>query len=79
MKIPDPLNSIWGGEASGTALGSVGLELDSRDCDNLQHSWEDEKNDFISKKSPNWKRAAFTNFIIKTDFCTFLCAYSANV
>jgi hypothetical protein len=34
MKIPDPLNSIWGGEASVTALGSVGLELDSGDCDN---------------------------------------------
>ena len=71
-----------GREASATALGSVGLELDSGDCDNslsCLHSCGEEKNDFISKKSPNWKRAAFTNFIIKTDFCTFLCAYSSNV
>lgn len=35
------------------------------------HSWEDARNDFIRKKIPNWKQVAFTNFIIKTDFCSF--------
>lgn len=73
-KIPDPLDQFsMGREPSLTPLSSVGLALDSGACDNSRslHSWEDEKNDFISKKSPNWKRVAFTNFIIKTDFCTF--------
>ena len=73
-KIPDPLDPLsMGREPSLTPLSSVALELDSGGCDNScsLHSWEDEKNDVISKKSPNWKRVAFTDFIIKTDFCTF--------